>query len=152
MFFIRFFCLVCIIAIIITVSINPYLSIIEIFFAALLIYVHHIILIHKTEKLRTIKFKSIKYVDIKVLFKELEPVLKETYNIHVNVEKHINVLILYEGLVFNVVFNDDETFCIKWLPLSLKSISDINKYKHYKTIVSGMRIIAYEIQKYFGLN
>lgn len=107
----------------------------------------------KRRQLRIKKFKFIEGVDNDTLFKAVQPVLISKYGMLVEKSKGGVMTVEHDKCLYDILLEEDNTFCI-WWRLSVKRafFSLETDSKGYRKSLAAMGIIAYEVQKAFGIN
>lgn len=107
-------------------------------------------------EIREMKFKFIGSVSAGAIYEKISPAIKSQYENKFEFDRqNETVALIYEGTIYKIILNDDNTFCIWWARLDNKPLDKIeadDRYSIYGNILSCTGIIAYEIQKQFGVN
>lgn len=101
-------------------------------------------------QLRVRQFALNKDIDMDTLFNTMQPIFISKYNLDVTRKENI-MTVCYNKHLFDISLEDGQTFSIWWHMSAGKAFMSFNNYKSYKRILAGMGIIAYEIQKAFGV-
>ena len=107
---------------------------------------------HKRDRLRRKKFKLVADVDDESLFITMQATFSSKYGMLVEKREDGVMSLSYNGYIYDVLLQPDNTFVIWWRLGLQKALMPKNKYKSYRQILAAMGIIAYEIQKAFNVN
>ena len=120
-------------------------------------------MIVKFRKMHNIRFKFIKVSALDEVYPNIE---SELTPINCKVEKNESenfIAVTYDGVQYNIFFNNDETFSIKWqksdwekilffvVDLADGSIYDSYPYWKFSKICIGTPLIAYKLQKAYNI-
>lgn len=99
-------------------------------------------------KLRRIPFAIKNKVEYSELINRLLPVLAP-YNMMIekSAEKGGSPVITYQGIIYDVFYNDDDTFTIWWRKSIGKALLEFDSIGKYRKVSCAMGIIGYNIQK-----
>ena len=99
-------------------------------------------------KLRRIPFAIKNKVEYSELINRLLPVLAP-YNMMIekSAEKGGFPVITYQGIIYDVFYNDDDTFTIWWRKSIGKALLEFDSIGKYRKVSCAMGIIGYNIQK-----
>lgn len=104
------------------------------------------ILSYKGPNLRNLKFQ----LEYSISMQDLIPELITTLTpLHMTVEINTDgsPVITYKGKIYDVIFNDDQTFQLWWRKSFLSALVGLEgEISRYRKLVVGMGIIAYHIQ------
>lgn len=100
----------------------------------------------KRNNLRGIKFKLAENVNDEDLFIKMQSIFVSKYNMLVVKGENKNMVLTYDGHMYDILINDDNTFNIWWSMTITKAFLSLNNYKSYRKILAAMGIISYEIQ------
>lgn len=104
------------------------------------------ILSYKGSNLRNLKFQ----LEYPISMQDLIPELITTLTpLHMTVEINTDgsPVITYKGKIYDVIFNDDQTFQLWWRKSFLSALVGLEgEIRRYRKLVVGMGIIAYHIQ------
>lgn len=102
---------------------------------------------YKSFGLRRMRFLVDEKPDYPELYQRLLPVFN-SINIKMEMNEEGSICILYDGLYYDVVFNEDDTFSVLWRQSFLKSFLRQGYYiTVYKKVSIAMGLIAYHVQK-----
>lgn len=141
---------VCLFAILIGLVFTPLLAI-GIMGAMLLYCIDDIVVKNKLDRLRRAKFKFVSGVGNDEVFQTMQPILVSKYSMLVEKGEYETISLTFQGYTYDLLLEEDDTFCIWWHMSLGKALVPRNKYKQYRQILAAMGIIAYEIQKAFNV-
>lgn len=101
----------------------------------------------KMDKLRKAKFKSIPGADNEQIFMGIQASLTSKYNMLVERGTDGEVVISHNNLIYDILLNDDSTFCVWWRMSLGRAFTSSQNYKMYCRVLADMGMIAYEVQK-----
>ena len=106
----------------------------------------------KAKTLRSMKFVGSKQMDNNNLFAALQPSLMK-FNATMGRADNGCPSIEFKGFKYDIILNDDGTFCLWWRTKSVVSGKGLlGYYSLYKIHIVSMGILAYEIQSIYGIN
>ena len=107
---------------------------------------------HKRKQLRIKKFKFVEGIDDATLFEVIQPIFISKYGMQVEKRKDGVVMITHEKCIYDILLEEDNTFCIWWRLSVGRALFSFSDDKIYRKNLAAMGIIAYEIQRAFGIN
>lgn len=127
--------------------ISPFISIVALTFVLI---IHTSISDHHKKKLRKMRFQFVSPVTADEVYNKLEPALLRRWGDKVEFERVDDTIsVKYEKIIYDVNLHEDGTFGVWWrLSLARAFFSDAG----YKRLRTAMGVIAYELQKQFGVN
>lgn len=57
----------------------------------------------------------------------------------------------FRGYTYDILLEDDDTFCVWWRMSMGKAFAPRSKYKQYREMLAAMGIIVYEIQRAYNV-
>lgn len=114
------------------------------------IIIHSYLSDHHRKKIREIRFKFVKPVSADEIYNKLEPALNKRWGNKVEFDREGETIsVKYEKIIYDINLMEDGTFSVWWrLSLARAFFSSAG----YKQIRTATGIIAYELQKSFGIN
>ncbi|MGN0298944.1 MAG: hypothetical protein ACI4C1_07185 [Lachnospiraceae bacterium] len=115
---------------------------------------YRLILPVKLDKLREMKFQFVQGVNNDELFEMMQPILSAKYGMLVERDENGNMVLTFQGYLYDVLIHENATFRI-WWRMSLgkaflsTGLGALTSYKEYRHFLAAMGIIGYEIQKAF---
>lgn len=107
----------------------------------------------KRDDLRRKKFKFVENMDNDRLFAAIQPVLISKYGMELEHGKENIVVIHHNKIIYDIHINGDNTFTIWWRMSAARAFfAPDRRKKEYAQIRAAMGIIAFEIQRAFGIN
>lgn len=113
------------------------------------------------KQIRYMRFKFTNHATLDDVFDELAPALKHIHGGKVKVTKKADcVLVTYKGVNYEVILNGDATFSVRWKKSFFDKIlsflaecadNEMEPLGKYEKIRTETPIIAYELQKSFGI-
>lgn len=127
--------------------ISPLISMVTL---TIVLVIHTSISDHHRKKLRKLPFQFVSPVTADEIYNKLEPALQRRWGDKVEFEREGDTIsVKYEKIFYDINLQEDGTFCLWWrLSLTRAFFSSAG----YKKIRTAMGIIAYELQKQFGVN
>jgi len=106
---------------------------------------------HK-DKMRRLKFKSVDNINSDDVYNKLQPVLMQKYGDKIEFEREGDTLsVHYNSIIYDINLQEDSTFSIWWRKSFAAAFFSFNEWKEYKKIRTGTAMVAYELQKAFGI-
>lgn len=106
----------------------------------------------KVKSLRSMKFKGSPQMSNSNLFTAMQPCLSGL-NASMDTADNGCPSIEYKGFKYDIILNDDETFCLWWRTKSIVSGKNIlGRYASYKIHIVSMSVLAYQVQSVYGIN
>lgn len=107
----------------------------------------------KLTELRYFKFIASAQMNHENLFENLQPIFINKYGMQTELRKDGGFTLRFNGTLYDILIWNDTTFTIWWRKdLGLKTLLPNNRTDQYTNALAAMGIIAYEIQKYYGIN
>lgn len=106
------------------------------------------------DKIRRTKYKFVDYpTTADDIYNKLQPAFKEKYGDKMEFDRDGETLsVHYDKIIYDINVNEDATFCIWWRQSVGRAILPWSDFGLYKKIRTGTPIVAYELQKQFGIN
>lgn len=105
------------------------------------------------DKLRGMKFQFVTPVSADDIYNKLQPALSQKLGNKVEFDREDDkISVRYNSIIYDINLQEDGTFCIWWRKSLGGAIFSWNEWKLYKKIRIGTALIAYELQKQFGIS
>ncbi len=102
---------------------------------------------YKCFGLRTLRFLIEEKLPYPELYQRLSSCLG-AMNIKVEMNQNGTISIPYNGLIYDIVYNEDDSFSVIWRQSFLKAVGRQGYYiSVYKKVLAGMGLIAYHVQR-----
>lgn len=104
------------------------------------------------DKIRRMKFQFVSPVSPDEIYNKLQPALMQKLGNKVEFDREGDkISVHYNSLIYDINLQEDGTFCIWWRKSLSGAIFSWNEWKLYKKIRTGTALVAYELQKQFGV-
>ena len=144
--------LICLAVVLIGILVKPLLGI-GLLLVIITYIVDYFMLSFRKNALRAMKFKFDSTVTYDDLYNRVAPILTSQYEgVSVSRDKNGKMVVEYEGHLYDLTIENDNTFTIWWRKSVTKALFSLREYKSYKRILKAMGIIGYEIQKNFEIS
>ena len=118
---------------------------------AVFIISHFQMSFHK-DKMRKMKFKFVDNTNSDDIYNKLQPILVQKYGDKIEFEREGDTLsVHYKSIIYDINVQEDSTVSIWWRKSFAAAFFSFNEWKEYKKIRTGTAIVAYELQKAFGI-
>lgn len=115
--------------------------------------IEHFIMSSHRDKMRRMKFQFVKPVTADDIYNKLQPALNQKLGNKVEFDRDDEtVSVRYNSIIYDINLQEDGTFCVWWRKSLGGAIFSWNEWKLYKKIRTGTALVAYELQKQFGVN
>ena len=105
------------------------------------------------DKMRSLKFQFVTPVNSDEIYNKLQPALSQKLGNKVEFDREGDkISVHYNSIIYDINLQEDGTFCIWWRKTLSGAIFSWNEWKLYKKIRTGTALIAYELQKQFGIS
>lgn len=105
------------------------------------------------DKMRNMKFQFVTPVNSDEIYNKLQPALSQKLGNKVEFDREGDkISVRYNSIIYDINLQEDGTFCIWWRKSLSGAIFSWNEWKLYKKIRIGTALIAYELQKQFGIS
>lgn len=102
--------------------------------------------------LRTKKFMGSPQMNSDSFFRDMQPSMTRL-NAKMDTAKNGCPSIEFRGYRYDVILNEDGTFCLWWRTKSVFSEKNLfGRYRLYKANIANIAVLAYEIQSVYGIN
>lgn len=105
-----------------------------------------------TSLLRKMKFQFVSGISYDRLLTDMKDIFSGKYNYTLEMNKNGQVVVLDGKMRYEIIIEEDNSFTIWYSMPLIKAFLSFNDYGDYKKIIAAMGIIAYEIQKRYGIN
>ena len=105
------------------------------------------VLKYKSNILRTMRFMVDEKPSYSELYQRLFPLFRQL-NIKMEINPNGSICIPYDGLLYDIIYNEDDSFSVRWRQSGFKAFMQQGYYiSIYKKAVVAMGIIAYHVQR-----
>lgn len=119
----------------------------------LVFIIEHFMMSFGRDNIRKMKFQFVTPVSPDEIYSKLQPVLSQKYGNKVDFDRDGDTIsVHYDGIIYDINLQEDGTFCIWWRKSLANAIFSWNEWKLYKKVRTGTPLVAYELQKQFGVN
>lgn len=102
------------------------------------------------KKIRKMRFQFVSPINADEIYKRLEPVLTKKWGDKVEFDREGDTItVKFNKIMYDINIQEDGTFCIWWRLSLARAFFSNAGYKQIRTTTS---VIAYELQKQFGVN
>lgn len=103
------------------------------------------------DRIRNMKFKFVDTASPDDIYNKIQT-LKTQYGNKLSFDRNGDTIsVKYDSVIYDINVNDDATFCIWWRKSLAGAIFSWNNWKFYRKIRTFTPVIAYELQKQFGV-